>query len=223
VAGDLNHLRTGGVPPAPMETYLRDVEGRIPRWRRARRAVLAELADGLCDAAEHYVARGVSPDQAAARAVRDSGPAPVVAQAISEVLSAAQARTTAAALVLTGPVVGMLWLSALVPGRPPSALLVQRPGIGLSVAAAALFAGLTVLATRFAHLPNPHLTPARTAAIACAAAALCDVSLIAVAVSALTSHSSQLMSPLTVAGAASMVRLALTQRVARRDLVFTGS
>jgi hypothetical protein len=222
VAGDLNHLRTGGVPPAPMETYLRDVEGRIPRWRRARRAVLAELADGLCDAAEHYVARGVSPDQAAARAVRDSGPAPVVAQAISEVLSAAQAHTTAAALVLTGPVVGMLWLSALVPGRPPSALLVQRPGIGLSVVAAALFAGLTVLTTRFAHLPT-HLTPARTAAIACAAAALCDVSLIVVAVSALTSHSPQLMSPLTLAGAASMVRLALTQRVARRDLVFTGS
>lgn len=222
MAGDLTWPGSAGDLTPSVKYYLRDIEARIPRWPRARREVLAELADGLRDATEYYLDRGMSREHAAARAVRDSGPAPVVADAVTEVLSAGQARLTAATLLVTGPVIGLLWLAALVPGRPPSDLLLQRPGIGALVIAAVLFEGLTVLATGSASgLPLPNMAPARTAAVACGATAICDVSLLAMTASILTNSSAHLGVFALLAGAASAVRFALTQRVAWRDLTVT--
>ena len=72
--GDVNR-RQPSDHPVPVGDYLRDVEAHIPRWRRARRLVLAELADGLIDATQHYLDRGEPQEQAVTRAIRDSGPA----------------------------------------------------------------------------------------------------------------------------------------------------
>ena len=131
-------------------------------------------------------------------------------------LAAAQARRTAITLLLTGPVVGLLWLITLVPGQPPSALLLDRPGIGVLVLIAASFAGLTVVATSSApwRLPLPAISAVRTAAVACAAATVCDVALLTAALADPVRPGW----PLAGAGVVSVLRLALTQRVARRDL-----
>ena len=56
---------------------------------------MAELADGLSDAIQPYLERGLTCEQATTRAIGDSGPAPVVASAVSDALADGQARLTA--------------------------------------------------------------------------------------------------------------------------------
>ena len=144
------HVNTGASAEGrslAVEEYLHDIEGSIPRWPRARHAVMADIADGLDDTVQHYLDSGETQQQAVARAIEDSGPAPVVAGAITDMLAFTHARFTAITLLLTGPIVGVLWLLNLALGRPPTALLIEQPAVGLLVLIAALFGGLTVLAT----------------------------------------------------------------------------
>jgi hypothetical protein len=174
-------------------------------------------SDGLTDATQHYLDEDEPEEQAAALAIRDSGPAALVAAAITDGLAASPARRTAMTLPLTGPLVGLLWLTALVPGRPPSALLLDRPEIGVSVLIGGLLAGLAVAANGpiAGRVPLPEISAVRAAAIACTAATVCDLRLVtpAVATPGLVGCTGW------AAAVVSAFRLALTQRVARRDLV----
>jgi hypothetical protein len=209
------------VTPPPVAEYLRELETLIPGRLHGRDSALAELADGLRDAAEHYRSRGMDPDAAAARAVLDCGSTPLIASEFATVLAAGHARRTALVLLATGPVVGVLWLMTLVPGRTPDALLMRYPVLGMLVFASVTCALLTMLTTGSAirWLPQIHLAPCRMAAAACAAAATGDLLLLFVAArSALGPASSVAWMPGLMACAASLVRLTLTQRVARRDL-----
>lgn len=207
--------------PARVGVYLMEVEARIPGWRRGRHRALAELADGLEDATNHYRHKGLDPEAAAARAVDECGPAQLVASEFAMVLAIRQARLTAVSLLLTGPVVGVLWLTTLAPGRTPDALLLRNPALGGLALAVAVGSLLTVLATGPSPgwLPAVNVTPQRTAAAACAAAALCDVVVLTTAALSAVGHPARL--PLTTglaAAGASLGRLLLAQRVARRDL-----
>ena len=162
---------------------------------------------------------GLTCEQATTRAIGDSGPASVVARAISDALADGQARLTAAALLVSGPLLGLLWLATLVPGQWPSALLLHRPEIGLLVVTTAVFGGLTVMkgcpAVRWLALPRP--APTRSAAIACASATVCDICLLLSAAALLAGNASLGITG-ALAGTASLIRLALSQHVARRDL-----
>ncbi len=220
MARNLSRRRPNPMAPAVAE-YFADLQAQIPGWRLARRPVLAELVDGLNDAIAHYVARGLDADAAAARAVQDSGPASVVAADIADLLATGQARHTALALLLTGPPIGALWLLTLVPGQGPDALLLRIPGLGL-LALFAVIAGLLTLiapgpgSQKLSHL---RLGPRRAAAAACAAAAVCDIVILAAAtLQALEQPAATRWVPALSAVTASLVRLTLTQRVARRDL-----
>lgn len=207
-------------PPA-VAAYLDDIAARIPRWRHARRALLAELADGLDDAVAHYQARGLALDAAADQAVNDCGPAAEVAAAFSETLAGHQARHTALTLLATGPLLGALWLAAATPDFSPTTLLLGHPLIGVLVTLAALAAGLTIGLTGRAApwLAVIPASPAKAAALACLAAAVCDVALLAGLLEPLTRTGAHVWAAaMPAAAAASMVRLTLTQRVARRDL-----
>jgi hypothetical protein len=204
-----------------VRSYLLDVEAGIPRWCRGRRRAMAELADGLEDATSHYYARGMDLQTAAARAVEECGPAQLVASEFAAVLANRQARLTALTVLLTGPLVGVLWLTALAPGRTPDALLLRFPVLGGLVMATVVSGLLTVLATGPGPewLPAVTLRPRRTAAAACAAAALCDVIVLTIAALAVVGPSGLPLMPGIAAGGASLVRLILAQRVARRDLL----
>lgn len=202
--------------------YLADLEAQIPGWRLARRPIMAELADGLHDATAHYQTRGLDPAAAAARAVQDCGPASVVAADVAELLATGQARRTALTLLLTGPFIGALWLLTLVPGQAPDALLVRIPALGQLVLATLVAGLLTLIATGpVSHrLPNLRLAPCRAVAAACAAAAVCDIVVLATAtLAALEQPSTTRWMPGLIAVSASLLRLTLAQRVARRDLL----
>lgn len=202
-------------------SYLRDVEAEIPQWRRGRRRAMAELADSLEDATNHYCSEGMDLEAAAARAVEESGPAQLVASEFAAVLANRQARLTALTVLLTGPLVGVLWLTVLAPGRAPDALLLRFPVLAGLVVATVMAGVLTVLATGPSPewLPPVTLSPRRTAAAACATVALCDVVVLTIAALAAAGRSGVPLMPGLAAAAASLARLILAQRVARRDLL----
>ncbi|MDQ2758050.1 MAG: hypothetical protein M3Y71_16100 [Actinomycetota bacterium] len=219
------HLSLGGSTdsmPPPVADYLRDIEARIPRWPLARRSALEELADGLRDAVIHYRSRGLNPEAAAERAVRDCGPASTVAAEFVQVLATGQARRTALALLLSGPLIGFLWLATLVPGQPPGVLLLRIPVLGLLAVTAGVTCLLTLLATGPAirWLPKACPGPRRAAATACAAASAADVVVLSTAIFLSYGQlSGTRWMPGLIALSASLLRLTLTQRVARRDLM----
>jgi hypothetical protein len=212
-------------PPARPEAvtaYLAAINAEIPRWLRRRRTALLELADGLDDAISDLRGRGLTIDEAANRAIAESGPPAVVADAFTAALSAGHARQTALALLVSGPLIGGLWLATLVPGQPPPTLLAQIPALGPVIFASIVVSALTLLVTGPARLRPAWIRqpPHRLAALACACAVLGDVLVLGTAIV------TTVMAPSAVAGwllgcavALSSARIVITQRVARRDLV----
>ncbi|WP_243073712.1 hypothetical protein [Microbacterium sp. SS28] len=212
--------------PEPAKEYLAAIEAGIPRWLRGRRAAVAELGDGLDDAISDYRLQGLPPDEAAIRAVRDSGPASVIAGAFTTTLSAVHARHTALALLASGPFIGLVWLTALAPGRPPTELLVKIPPLGLFILASITICVATLLATGPGRLRPPWAQrhPSRLAAAACACAVAGDALLLGSALTTVVAVSGWSPSlALICAVLLSLTRLAITQRVARRDLVSAGA
>lgn len=205
-----------------IDAYLAEITARLAGPRRRRRELLAELRDGLMDAADHYRAEGSLSTVAAARAVRDCGRVAVVAHAYADLLADHQARRTALALLVTGPPIGVLWLAVLVPGRSPDALLLRNPALGVLVGTAAVAAALTVVATgRMARLlPRSERLPQITAGTACVAAMICDAGILTMAsVQSLRDaahHPPWLLALAAVA--ATCLRLTGSQHAARRQL-----
>ena len=220
MAGDLNPP-TPKPPAVVLADYVADINERIPGWRRGRRSALRELADGLDDAAAHYRGLGIDPAEAAARAVEDCGPPAVVAAEFIAVLATRQARQTALALLLTGPLVGVLWLATLTPELGPDALLLRVPVLGFLILSAVAAGLLTLAATGPASrwLPENIPSPCRATAAACALAAAADVMVLTYATwSTLEQPSATRWLPGLIAAGASLLRFGLTQRIALRDL-----
>jgi hypothetical protein len=210
--------------PEAVTSYLAAINAGIPWWLRRRGAALRELADGLDDAISDLHGRGLSIDEAANRAVTESGPPSVVADAFTATLSAAHARHTALALMASGPLIGGFWLATLVPGQPPPTLLAQIPPLGPVIIAAIVVSALTLLVTGPARLRPAWIRqpPHRLAALACACAVIGDILVLGTAtVTAATAPTAVTGWLLGFAIALSSARIAVTQRVVRRDLVRT--
>jgi hypothetical protein len=87
--------------PGPIDTYVAELARSLPGPRSVRRDLLAELDDGLRDAADAHRATGVPAREAELLAVRDTGPvADLVADYRSE-LAAKSGRHTAMLLAIT--------------------------------------------------------------------------------------------------------------------------
>jgi hypothetical protein len=213
---------TGAQRPELVTLYLTAIEAEIPPWLHGRRAAVAELADGLDDAMSDYRAKGLTADEAAMRVVGESGPPAMIADAFTTTLSAGHARHIALALLLSGPLIGIVWLSALAPGRPPIDLLAKIPPLGLFLVASIVVCAMTLLATGPARLRPAWAIgrQQRLAALACVCAVVADALLLGAALNtAVADPGRSISSALVVAIVLSMVRLAVTQRAARRDLV----
>jgi hypothetical protein len=147
-----------------IECYLSEVASRLPA------AIVAELADGLH---ETYLANrraGLSREDAARRALAEFGdPATVIAA----FLAINPARRAARALLLTGPVVGAAWSTALLSLHawdwPVS--IWARAGFG-----AMLLTGVAMLAVAaFAH---DYRRAVRSAAAACLTVVAIDATML---------------------------------------------
>ncbi|MQA13976.1 MAG: hypothetical protein GEV09_07320 [Pseudonocardiaceae bacterium] len=200
--------------------YVAAVASELPGPRRIRTAALAELRDGLCDAVDARRQRGLASDAAAREAVAESGPPDIVAAAYAPVLADLTARRTALILLATGPVIGMLWVLALTPERSPGPLLGTAPVLPLLVATAAVAAVLTLAVTGAAQrlLGDVPQLPQLAVATACVAAVCADVAVLGLATSRALTDPGVLPWIVTLAAAASALRLAGSSRAAHHFL-----
>ena len=158
-----------------LAAYLTDVAARLHGPRRRRTAILAELSDGLHQAAHDHRAAGQAPQRAATTAIARFGTPQAVADAFAGELATAYARRTIIWFIATGPSVGVWWLLLLHPApwrTGPVALLTAIPVIPLIAVAIATAAGIVATTGRLMRW-LPETSPHRALAATIAIAALC--------------------------------------------------
>lgn len=219
-------------------SYLTEISARLPGSRRVRAGIVAELHAGLLDAIDACQAAGLSADQAATAAMREFGDPAQIAAAFGPEVGARHARSTALALVRTGPVIGLLWTAAglashigirgLAPwhwtGMPPGAPVLFAAAFA-TLGVTAWAALLTVAATgRFTRwLPRRSRLGPVTAAFAGFGFAAVDTIMLTLLGAALLTAPGRLAPvPVAAAAAASLARLILARRAARRCLALAG-
>ncbi|HTE67854.1 MAG TPA: permease prefix domain 1-containing protein [Actinomycetes bacterium] len=210
--------------------YLAAVAAQLTGPPSARAAVTDELRDGLMEALETHHARGCSPQEATVAAIAEFGDPDTVAAAFGPELGAVQARRVAVGLLVTGPLVGLAWIAAVaVNALPPwrhqlTGPWLALPLVGLALAVAGPTLGLTVAATgrlgrRLGRVVDRATLPPTAAAVAALAAVLADLTLLGIITGqALTSPGSYVWAPVIVAVGASLTRITLAGRAARRCL-----
>ena len=211
--------------------YLAAVTTQLPGPPSVRAAVTDELRDGLLEARELHQARGCSPQEATAAAIAEFGDPRMVAAAFGPELGAVQARRVALGLLVTGPLVGLAWIAAVVVNDLPPWrhqligpwLALPVAGLALAVAGPAL--GLTVAATGRlgrrlgAGFGRRAALAPTAAAVAALAAVLADLTLLAIlGGQALAGPGSLVWAPVVLAASASLTRVTLAGRAARRCL-----
>lgn len=227
------------VPAQRIESYLSQVTAALPGPGRARAGIIAELRGGLLDAADAHLRAGLAPPAAAQTAVAEFGHPAQVAAGFRPGLAAAQARHVAAALLVTGPLIGLLWAAAArashigVRDAPPWQWAGTPPAAPIAfplMAAVFLITVWTALMTLAATgrlirwLPHrPRLAPT-TAAIAGFGAATVDLIILIVLASQLATAPAKLAAaPIALAAAASTSRLILARRAGQRCLASRAS
>ena len=210
--------------------YLAAVTAQLPGPPSARAAVTDELRDGLMEALETHHARGCSPQEATAAAIAEFGDPHTVAAAFGPELGAVQARRVALGLLVTGPLVGLAWIAAVVVNALPPwrhqliGPWLALPLVGLALAVAGPALGLTVAATgrlgrRLGRVVHRATLPPTAAAVAALAAVVADLTLLGIITGhALTSPGSYMWAPVIVAASASLARVTLAGRAAHRCL-----
>jgi len=205
-----------------LERYLAEVAARLHAPARVRARIIAELRSGLLDAADAHAAAGLAATEAARAAIGEFGDPGQVAAGFRTEIAAGQARRVAIALLVTGPLVGALWLTAAVAshlGRAP-----LRSGLEL----AALAAAVTAIGAGLGIAATGRLTRWRPAAVrqAPAAAAVAGFGAVAADAIGLTLLAAQLVIapgrlaalPVAAAAATGLLRLVLARRAAYRCL-----
>lgn len=212
-----------------LEGYLATLAAQLGGPARTRQAILAELGDGLADATQAHHASGLTPAAAAQAAVAEFGQPPTVAAAFAPELAGAQARQTALGLIRSGPLVGGLWLAALVASNAApwrhglTGVWLALPAVGVAVAVAALATLLVVAATgrasRWLPLPTrPTLAPAAAAAVG-TAVIVADLMVLGMLTGQALAHPGTIAwIPAGFAAVVSVARLVLASRAARRSL-----
>ena len=210
--------------------YLAAVTTQLTGPPAARAAVTDELRDGLLEALEAHQARGCSQTEATAAVIAGFGDPRMVAAAFGPELGAVQARRVALGLLVTGPLVGLAWIAAVVVSALPPwrhqliGPWLALPLVGLALAVAGPALGLTVAATgrlgrRLSRVVHRATLPPTAAAVAALAAVVADLTLLGIiAGHALTSPGSLVWVPVIVAASASLTRVTLAGRAARRCL-----
>jgi hypothetical protein len=210
--------------------YLAAVTAQLTGPPAARVAVTDELRDGLIEALDTHQGHGCSQAEATAAAIAEFGDPATVAAAFGPELAAVQARRVALGLLVTGPLVGLAWITAVaVNTLPPWRHQLTGPWLALPLVALVLAVagpalGLTVAATgrlsrRLGPVVDRATLPPTAAAVAALAAVVADLTLLGILTGhALTSPGSYVWAPVIVAASASLTRVTLAGRAAHRCL-----
>jgi hypothetical protein len=230
-----------------IEDYLAEIATRLASLglagpRRARQAIIAELRDGLLQATTANLEQGLRPQQAAQAALEEFGDPTAVAAAFAPELAGLHARRTALTLARTGPLVGVLWISALaaIHAQPLqhglTGVWLAFPLVGAGLATAALGTILAVATTgRLSRwlTPRPQRAPTAAAMVAIAAMVV-DLTLLGMLAGQATAAPTTLTTlsgfgahgaaaVVILAPVASITRLALSGRATRRTLATRAS
>jgi hypothetical protein len=204
--------------------YLTRLAAGLAGSHRARAAILAELTDGLIEAVDAHVRGGMDCGSAARAAVAEFGDPRELARLMVTEQAGATAHRVGLGLVLTGPVVGGVWLVAwmsrsglgladqigVVLSRFPVFVVVL--GLGVPAAVLAATAGAGPLMRRLA------LAPRRTVGLAmlAAGAAVVGDSTLLTGVAIARGPTGGWSWPLAVAVAVSLTRLTAAGTAAHR-------
>jgi hypothetical protein len=93
----------------PVAVHVAELDRLLRGPGAVKRSMIAEVRNGLHDAAEAYREGGLDPQQAADSAVQDFGPAREVAPLMQEELTARQGRRTALLVAVVFPVMLLGW------------------------------------------------------------------------------------------------------------------
>lgn len=229
-----------GAGPA-VERYLAEVSAGLPGPARARAGILAELRSGLLDAADAYRSAGVPSAQAAAAAITEFGDAGEIAGGFRAEIAAGQARRVAVMLLVTGPMIGVAWIAEAAAGHPgvrlglpwewaalfpPPGLLAIAIAVAVAVAVTAwgVLGGIASTGRLTRWLPDrPRRAPtaAAVAGLGAVGADALGLTLLAAQVATVPGKLSPVLA--AAAAAASLARLMLAGRAARRCLVMRAS
>lgn len=216
---------------AVADAYAAAVTQRLDAPAAVLTDIRDEVVDGLTEAIDGFRRRGLSSDDAARAALAEFGAPAATAAAFDTEVRLARARRTALCLVLTGPLIGLLWIAtAVLTGTParlaaPAGLRAVLAVVALAVAVGAAASELAVAASgRLSRrLGRPRLAP-RAAMVACAAALVVDVAVLGVVGTyVLLGNASLSRLPVLIAVVASLLRMAFTGRIVVRSFTRTNS
>lgn len=198
---------------ARLAGYLAELSAQLHGPRARRRRIVAEIGDGIRDAAQARTERGATSYAALTAALDEFGTPERVAAGFAEELAIGYARLTLAGYVVTGPVVGMWWLLAVWPahaGLPGAvAAIPVRPLIAAAIVTAIAVAATTGRAIRWLPEAGPRAALACVAAVALVVAGA-DLTMLAHYAAAVLRAPN---TPGMIATVASAVRIAGTARV----------
>lgn len=231
-------------PPEPaagpaVEGYLAEVAARLPGPARAHAGIVAELRSGLLDATEAHRSAGLPPSLADQAAIREFGDSARVAAGFRAEIAASQARRVAIALLVTGPLVGSLWIATAAASHlgiglaPPWHWAGLSLGAGMAINLIGVAAGVTAWGATLTIATTGRLTrwlPARPrraptgAAVAGYGAVSADgLGLVLLAAELATVPGKLSLFPAAAAAAASLARMLLARRAARHCLALRAS
>lgn len=205
-----------------LEGWLDELGAALLAPTRLRDRIVAELHDGLHSAAEHHLDTGADPVDAAWAAIAEFGDPGTVAASFRGELTARLARRAGICLVASGPLVGLVWLAALVPPLwppRPADLLDAHPLylVVLAVAVPAAVLAVAVTGPLGHRLPNHPAHAARAAALAATACVAGDALLLTtLAYTTLITPATMAWPAALLAAAVSITRLGLATRAAHR-------
>jgi len=213
----------------PIDRLLTATSARLPGPAGPREDILAELRDGLVEAAEANKQKGMGQAEAVQLALRQFGDAKTLAALFWPEMAAAQARRVVLALFATAPIVVALWASAARSRGSASEIGLFDGGqahlAAALLVAAAIGCGIwTIVATgRTVHWPHiaPQMLLLGAAATGCVAvvADLAVLSMLAVPLAGFPGPIHQLA--LGAAMLASSTRLILTSKASWSCLAMT--
>jgi hypothetical protein len=224
---DTHDLSTLGLdPPAAriVGDYLAALASHLPAGRRTRADILTEIADGLACDIEVRTARGEPAQAAATAAVAEIGDPRTLAMAFAGQLGPVAARRLGVGLVVTGPLVGLIWVTAYTVGGSDwpsrivgvlSAVPLYLPIMAVTVPAA------TIAANGFGRYGQRRVLPPRVVTGAALVAAIgCVAGDLSLLTTAAVNHPTGLHTPtiFALAAAASGVRLSAATWAAHRIL-----
>jgi HAAS len=213
-----------------IDAYVEQIAAGLPGPARERGDMMAELRSGLLDAFDAHRQDGLADDAAAAAATAEFGEPRVIAATFRSELAVLLARRCALTLAVTGPVVGLLWTAAAVASHigirhalpweaaapSGSAAVVRLVLAALLVTAVGALVTIAVTGRLAARRAGTRVAPA-AAALSGYAAVTVDAAVVTLLATQLAAAPGGL-APVPVAGAAaaSLARLLLAWRAARR-------